>query len=183
MPASGDHLLARLQPQTDAANPSSISAMPPSDAAAAAAAPEPQALQRTALTCGSLLSCALRLLGGIAQRNSVVNAVKGANRWAAVSQRARCNSSILLQASASQESSKHAPAATSGVAFSTRASGAAARGVRAVGRRGRRAGAHPRLRQQSLEGASAPDEESYFSSRRAWTGESCVAFVHGASLI
>ena len=49
-------------------------------------------LRRAALTCGSLLICALRLPGlGIAQCNSVDNTMKIANRWAAVGQRARCN--------------------------------------------------------------------------------------------
>jgi len=71
----------------------SISAMPPSEAAAAAAAPEPQALKRAALTCGSLLTCALRLPGlGIAQYNSADNTIKIEKQWDAVGQRARCNS-------------------------------------------------------------------------------------------
>ena len=83
---------------------------------------------------------------GIAQYNSAVHAMQITNRWAAFGQHARCSSSIHWQASASQESCADK---IWGGRFDW---GRGGPGLRAEGA-GRRAGTHPRLRQQGPEPA------------------------------
>ena len=94
--------------------------------------------------CGSIW-------GGLSTRESAVHAMQaGAKEWAAFGQCVPCNSSIHWQASASQERGELAPATTSlGWTFrlGTRWASGQLEGAR------RRAGTHPRLRQQGPEPA------------------------------